>query len=275
MAPKKHTINLIGTKHPLRESGPLFADLIIGAYAETLVEFFGDKITPFYDKPTDTEMYVYEQGNKQVFILPGTSSVTDWKMNMRAFPWKLNGLWMHNGFAQGARSMYNAVKNRYDPNKEIWFIGHSLGGAYAEALAISLAKHAAAQAVEANINYMTFGKPNLFHKWEHFESLIWPNKNEPAFLQISAYDLLDNTISVVNPCDPVTFVPKYRFKPFHAQTKIVLPESVVTATGEERTGLVNPPRRELDLTKLLNTLDNHSMLEYKHRVLTTTRLIHF
>jgi len=262
-------------EHPLKTMGPLAARLLIWAYQDKMPVANEPGLATtsrFEDTSTDTEMYLLEDDERQIYVFPGTSSATDWRMNIRAFPWKFNGLWVHAGFAKGVKNIQHDIHNTVSSTKEVWFIGHSLGGAYAELMAISSALDFAKEDTKANISYLTFGKPNLFHNWEKFGSL-WESALKGA--PVTAYENLNTTMSVVNPCDPITFIPAIRFKPAAMQTQIVLPCETETADGTKLTGFQNPPSLQLKISKLGELVNNHSMSEYESRVKKVSELIVF
>ena len=103
-----------------------------------------------------TAFYMYKN-DVQYIIFRGTQEGKDWLMNMSAIPWKVNGRWVHGGFAAAQGSVWKKIRARLDPRKKTYCIGHSLGGACATITALKL------QSFE-NIRLITFGRPNVFLK---------------------------------------------------------------------------------------------------------------
>lgn len=241
-------MDLKETEEIVKQRGAEFAQLVIAAYeladkGATENEAFRSYVG-ITDHSTDAECYKLETGEEQIFVFPGTESVTDWKMNVQSVPVRKRGLWVHRGFHRGIAKMLKSIESHMDGVSDVWFLGHSLGGAYAEQCALLLSGETLGK-----VGSFTFGKPNVFARWQHFKD----NMRRPAKM-----------ISLVNAYDLVPLVPRFFFKPCDWQTKILL--------YKNRTGGMVTKDRLRKFHRYAMTLTNHGMEEYLARVASITYL---
>lgn len=151
------------------------------------------------DLHTDTQVLILELPHCIIVAFRGTSSLEDFITDADFFTTRINmnsDERVHLGFYKALKSVEMRLKNRLDeiiarrPGGPIIFTGHSLGGALAILAAFYL-KHF------FNIGAVyTFGAPDvgnaLFAK--HYERLMG-----------------GATFALGNACDPVTWLPPYRF----------------------------------------------------------------
>lgn len=71
---------------------------------------------------------------ENIVALFGTDELSDWGTNFRAMPWRGAGYWWHKGFLRYAEKLYDFCMDM----RAGTVIGHSLGGAATQILAISL-----------------------------------------------------------------------------------------------------------------------------------------
>ena len=121
------------------------------AYDESI-----DGATRFDSSLGTTAFYIYSN-DIQYIIFRGTQEGKDWLMNISAIPWRVNGRWVHGGFAAAQGSVWKQIRKRLDPRKKTYCIGHSLGGACATISALKLRNF-------HDVRLITFGRPNVFFK---------------------------------------------------------------------------------------------------------------
>lgn len=145
---------------------------------------------------TSTTAYLINKGNRQYVVFRGTQQARDWIFNLTAFPWRYKGRWVHGGFMLAHRSIWKELECHLDPDKEIIFTGHSLGGALAE-----LSAHCCRY--YSRVRLITFGKPNVF---------VRPSK--------SRMQNLKSQVSFVCGSDMVARIPSLGFCPDKGQTMV-------------------------------------------------------
>lgn len=145
---------------------------------------------------TSTTAYIIEHARHQYVVFRGTQQARDWIFNLTAFPWRYNGRWVHGGFMMAHRSVWDKISPHLNPDKEIIFVGHSLGAALAE-----LSAHRCRSL--PNVRLITFGKPNVF---------LRPSKAKMKKLK--------SQVSFVCGSDMVARIPSIGFCPDAGQTLV-------------------------------------------------------
>jgi hypothetical protein len=184
-----------------------------------------------------TAFYLKSNG-KQYVVFRGTNGdAGDWLMNLSAFPWRVNGRWVHGGFAAAQNSVWKPIRKLLEPSTPIYFIGHSLGGACATVSALRLTKRSTFK----DVNLITFGRPNVMLKSKKTMEGI---KN----------------ISVVAASDIVSLVPKFFYGADKNQDIIYM--------GSNNKNYLNPTKKFRDGDrKLGNSIKDHMMeTSYSPRV---------
>ena len=95
----------------------------------------------------------------QVLAFRGTErNKKDILRDLRGFPWKCNGIWMHSGFGKGAAKFLEGTDIHYEMFGGLPLIltGHSLGGALAVAFAALLVAEGYTPS-----GLVTFGAPSV------------------------------------------------------------------------------------------------------------------
>lgn len=108
----------------------------------------------------DVKIDFLPRGDELVVAIPGTNpeSVLDWIRDARTFPAWIAGLGLvHAGFGGGAAALWPIVDTRARRTGRLVYVGHSLGGAVAQALA---ALHARARPNQP-FRVVTFGAPRI------------------------------------------------------------------------------------------------------------------
>lgn len=145
---------------------------------------------------TSTTAYIIEHARHQYVVFRGTQQARDWIFNLTAFPWRYSGRWVHGGFMMAHRSVWDKISPHLNPDKEIIFVGHSLGAALAE-----LSAHRCRSL--PNVRLITFGKPNVF---------LRPSKAKMKKLK--------SQVSFVCGSDMVARIPSIGFCPDAGQTLV-------------------------------------------------------
>jgi predicted lipase len=145
---------------------------------------------------TSTTAYIIEHARHQYVVFRGTQQARDWIFNLTAFPWRYSGRWVHGGFMMAHRSVWDKISPHLNPDKEIIFVGHSLGAALAE-----LSAHRCRSL--PNVRLITFGKPNVF---------LRPSK--------ARMKKLKSQVSFVCGSDMVARIPSIGFCPDAGQTLV-------------------------------------------------------
>jgi len=90
------------------------------------------------DLETDTQAFWYRTDKSLIFVFRGTSGAVDVATDVKQHPVQISiagqsKMEAHQGFAESAKSIWPAIKNLIDanPRHQLWFAGHSLGGALA------------------------------------------------------------------------------------------------------------------------------------------------
>ena len=108
-----------------------------------------------YESRLGTTAFYKNSNGQQYVIFRGTNGEpSDWLMNLSAIPWRVNGRWVHGGFAAAQGSVWKPIRKRLDPAKTTYLIGHSLGGACATVSALKLRNF-------KDVRLITFGRPNV------------------------------------------------------------------------------------------------------------------
>lgn len=183
-------------------------------------------------------VYIKTFNDVQYVVFRGTDKLPDWIFNLFALPVKYRGTWMHAGFAIVHKSIWKKVLRRLDLDRRTVFIGHSLGGAIAEISAYTCFLDKL-----KDVDGVFFGKPNVFHK---MADLLLPFRT-------------NRCLSVVNPCDPITMVPKLMYKPHPLQAKLVL-------SKRDNTAYLNPDKSFITRMISFEDVKNHRMSEYGRRL---------
>lgn len=115
----------------------------------------------FYDI-NDTQFYVIELPQRIVISFRGTSTLGDAADDARAYLVKLDSLdcKIHKGFNDQFKDAIEPISmhmRRYPPSKEIFFVGHSLGGALATVASVYFVHKFSLQ----NVFVCTFGSPKV------------------------------------------------------------------------------------------------------------------
>jgi pimeloyl-ACP methyl ester carboxylesterase len=132
----------------------------------------------------------------------GTDAANDWGKNLRAYPWRYNGAWVHRGFMTAHQTVWPWVAaelQRRGFEKPLRVIGHSYGGALAELTCQFLADY------PQPVSLVTFGKPNVYLK-----------------PRAKRFPFLEHQISVVHGSDLVARIPWALYGPDLGQTLVYL-----------------------------------------------------
>ena len=141
--------------------------------------------------------------NEDWLVFRGTDSIKDWAYNFNFLPVRVQGSWIHCGFWLAHRSIWKDIRKDLNPAKKLKIVGHSLGGALAEASVLMLKKQNF-----KHIDLYTFGKPNLFAKFQ---------RDKQAQLDFPAFK---KQVSVVNSSDVVARVPRIGYRAALNQTQL-------------------------------------------------------
>ena len=104
------------------------------------------------------QAYILNTKNEIFVIIKGSSEIDDFLTNLKFFNKKdkIIKARIHEGFKQYADNIFIQLKKylkQNSKNKEIYLIGHSLGGSIAKILSLRLTN---------NLNCITFGEPKSF-----------------------------------------------------------------------------------------------------------------
>ncbi len=112
----------------------------------------GFAINPFVS--ANISGYTARQKNLLVVVFCGTNDALDWITNFDAF--MVSGPFgrLHAGFNQAVESVWQQVTPQFASAKEIYFVGHSLGGAMAAIAASQVMENAS-----FSVRLCTFGQP--------------------------------------------------------------------------------------------------------------------
>lgn len=145
-------------------------------------------------KFTSTTVFVRRERGMDFVIFRGTATARDWATNLMVWPWRVNGTWVHAGFALAQRSVHKKIMKHLNSKRKTVIVGHSLGGALAFVMALRLKNKKINNKKFKCLHLITFGKPNtqVKSKKQHMEHL-------------------DTNLSVVAGSDLVTLVPKMLF----------------------------------------------------------------
>jgi len=160
-----------------------------------------------HDPHTDTHVLILELPDCIIVAFRGTASLEDFLIDADFFTMPIDlhsDVRVHHGFCLAFKSVENRLKARLDEilirrgkDFPIYFTGHSLGGALAILAAFYLSRWYFVDGI------YTFGAPDV---------------GNAAFAKI--YSTLDGypqvpngrkTFCLVNACDPVPWLPPYRF----------------------------------------------------------------
>jgi pimeloyl-ACP methyl ester carboxylesterase len=114
----------------------------------------------------DVQYDLLPRGDELVVAIPGTdpASVLDWIRDARTIPRWIDGLGLvHSGFGGGAAALWRKIDGDMRPRGLITYVGHSLGGAIAQALGVLHAQRRDFQ----TFRVVTFGAPRLafLNRW--------------------------------------------------------------------------------------------------------------
>jgi predicted lipase len=184
-----------------------------------------------------------DQGNSEDWLVfRGTDSIKDWAYNFNFLPVRVQGSWIHCGFWLAHRSLWKKIRKDLNPAKKLKIVGHSLGGAMAEASVLMLKKQNF-----KHIDLYAFGKPNLFAKFQ---------RDKQAQLDFPAFK---KQVSVVNSSDVVARVPRIGYRAALNQTQLWFgPEGVNAIDPESST-----KRKQWDMSE---SISDHGMDGYCMRM---------
>ena len=141
--------------------------------------------------------------NEDWLVFRGTDSIKDWAYNFNFLPVRVQGSWIHCGFWLAHRSIWKKIRKDLNPARRLVVVGHSLGGALAEASVLMLKRE-----LFKHIDLYAFGKPNLFAKFQ---------RDKQAQLDFPAFK---RQVSVVNSSDVVARVPRIGYRAALNQTQL-------------------------------------------------------
>ena len=213
------------------------ADMARDAYNDTIIGTI-----KYENKRTSMVAFLkHDHGaNEDWLIFRGTDSIKDWAFNLNFLPVRIQGSWIHCGFWLAHRSLWKDIRKDLNPAKRLVIVGHSLGAAMGECSVLMLKKQNF-----KHIDLITFGKPNLFAKWQ---------RKKQAQLDFPAFK---KQLSVVNSSDVVARVPRVGYRAALNQTQLWF---------GPKSDIVNPPsetkRKEWDLSE---SITDHGMDGYCSR----------
>ena len=164
-------------------------------------------ISAQYHDINDTQFYVLEFPTKTVVSFRGTSTIGDAADDVRAYLVKFDDFEckIHKGFNDQfkdsiptltkALSHYRGYRNQRD----IFFVGHSLGGALATVASVYFAKK-----FNLKVHVCTFGSPKV---------------GDQKFVQLFS-DSVATSCRYVNQDDIVTYAPWFWFYHVHGEIKL-------------------------------------------------------
>ena len=215
--------------------------LIAARYANSAYEDQIRGAKKFYNEKTSMVAYLRKERDQDWLAFRGTDSMKDWAYNVNFLPIRAHGSWVHWGFWRAHKSIWPEIRKELDPGRCLNIVGHSLGGALSELSVLCLRNESFRE-----INLYTFGKPNVFAKWQ---------RRKGAQLDFPAFK---HQVSVVNSSDVVARVPRIGYRAARNQTQLWFGPN-----GD----LVNPEtaikRQHWDL---LDSVSDHDMGEYCKRV---------
>lgn len=220
---------------------------LLGLALEACEDAYGDRwqgVTFTHDSGGFAR--VHETDEHVVLAYRGTDQARDWLGNLRAYPWKNGGAWVHRGFQCGHAalwpSVYTELQRRLEHSqKPVIVTGHSLGGALAELSCLFLRNY------PGSVSLFTFGKPNVFFS---------PKTTKLA--------MLTHQVSVVSGTDGVARLPALMFGPDPGQTMLYL------ATKDDRDywipQMTDANRAAINADCVLGGVkEHHSIVEYRKR----------
>ena len=186
------------------------------SYSRRFTETLTDRVRYGFSKLLMGYVLRSKVNGHGVVVLRGTVSTEEWlnNMNYRLVPFhpqKTEYGRVHNGFRdifKGIRGQYRQLVTEIDPDKDLYFIGHSLGAAVAQLAALDIALTRPERS--DGIQVYTYAAPRV---------------GNPIFAD--TYDeVVGTSYRIVNVCDVVPYVPfeelgEYiRMKPYpYADTK--------------------------------------------------------
>jgi hypothetical protein len=218
----------------------------ISAVPTTLTDLRGYPYNSYYIVWTD------DLHRQQIVAIRGTDDLQDWEANLLFEPVADKNLKVavHEGFSKYAQAVYDSL-TMSDPtilnqNYDIYFAGHSLGGAAAVLTALYFYVE---EPRRYNIKGVyTFGQPRVFDtrgatSWPVFARNVYHVENcyDPVPLVPVSYDILHSL--VVNPLDPDVERRQYQ----HMGTEILLlnPNEFWTIDGSD---IIRNLKSDLDVT---------------------------
>lgn len=177
----------------------------------------------YTDNAEDTEVGIAVTGDAIYVAFRGSEedSLDDWQNNLQTETYELqSGDWsvnLHSGFWDAWEAVSGQVKDIIDrnPGKKLYLMGHSLGGALAQIAAFGLERDG--EEVDA---VFTFGSPRVgLSDWASFAE---------------STGLSDKILNVIDPSDPVPFLPTESMGYYRTGRLLKLQSSTCTeATDDE------------------------------------------
>ena len=176
----------------------------------------------YTDNAEDTEVGIAVTEDAVYIAFRGSEedSVDDWQNNFQTDTYEIeSGDWMvnlHSGFWDAWEAVAWPVKTtvRNNPGKKIYLMGHSLGGALAQIAAFALERDG--EEVDA---VFTFGSPRVgLSDWTSFAE---------------STGLSDKIINVIDPSDPVPFLPTESMGYYRTGRMIKLDTSTCTEVTDD------------------------------------------
>jgi len=193
------------------------------------------------NKKTSMVAFLKREKNANWLVFRGTDSLKDWAYNANFLPVRVQGSWIHCGFWLAHRSIWKEIRKELDPQKKLIVTGHSLGGALAEISILYLMRKGF-----KNVDLITFGKPNVFAKWQ---------RGKQARLNGEGFKV---QLSVVNGSDVVARIPRIGYRAALNQTQLWFAENE---------DFVDPtPEMKKDQWEMFSSVSSHDMSKYCERV---------
>lgn len=157
---------------------------------------FGLTFDEYSSGREDAEVLVAHKGKKTLYIaMAGSESGDDWYTDVAVATASFKGVKVHQGFLLKANDAYPRLRAAWQEHlagggeRNVTLVGHSLGGAMAQLMAVMFLDEFGAQGSSApNLRVMTFGSPRVgaaawVNKYESYPNLAqrtirWVNKED-------------------------------------------------------------------------------------------------